>query len=89
MKYPKEIEGYDSMQDLAEDLGNLRYDILAEFLSELSKKIYSDSANDHNNGRPLLAGELYCAGSALESVKESVDKAWYYCHRNMNDEDCQ
>jgi hypothetical protein len=89
MKYPKMIKGYDDMKSLAEDLGDLRYDKLGELIEELSKKLYRDSAKDHNAGKPLLAGELYCAGGALESVKEALDKAWYYCHRNMDDEDCQ
>jgi len=89
MKYPKTIEGYEDMESLAEALGDLRYDKLGELIEELSKKLYRDSAKDHNSGKPFLAGELYCAGGALESVKVSIDKAWYLCHRNMDDEDCQ
>jgi len=89
MKYPKEIKGYTNMDDLANDLGNLRYDILAELLGKLSKKIEEDSANDFANNRPYLSSELFCASQALTNSTEDINKAWYYCKRNMNDEDCE
>ena len=89
MKYPKEIKGYESMEDLANDLGNLRYDILASLLKKLSNKIGEDSSKDFSNNMPYLANELYCAGSALSNSADDISKAWYYCKRNMNDEDCE
>jgi len=88
MKHPKEIKGYEDMSELATDISNLRYDKLSELLEKLSQTILSDAAYDFARRRPYLSSELYCAGTELERAAKDIDKAWYYCKRNMDDEDC-
>lgn len=54
---------------LAEDIGNLRYDSLGNFLKLLANKINGDADKDKSNGRRRLANELYAAAS-------HIDNAW-------------
>lgn len=43
MIHKSNIEKYNgSIDDLVEDIGNLRYDVLSEFLQKLSSKLESD-----------------------------------------------
>ncbi len=68
MKHPKEIQYEGGMEQLATDLGNLRYDALAEFLRLLGDKIYLDSTKDLERDRRKLAIELYHAGAHIKEA---------------------
>lgn len=70
-KVPKhpQLEGMDK---LVEDLGNLRYDSLAEFLNKLSKKLESDGHADEARGRMQLSKQLAYAA-------KSIGNAWKIC----------
>ena len=47
MKHKTYIEKYDgSLEELAEDIGNLRYDALTDLLKLLSAKLNKDSESD-------------------------------------------
>ncbi|MCC3405754.1 MAG: hypothetical protein JGK17_09210 [Microcoleus sp. PH2017_10_PVI_O_A] len=47
MIHPQNVEKYaGNLTELAEDVGNLKYDALAEFLHVLSAKIEKDGAKD-------------------------------------------
>ena len=77
MKHPEKIEKYDgTLTQLAEDLGNLRYDALADFLRDLSQKIQADGKKDEARGRTQLAGSLFNCAQVLSEGAKSIDKAW-------------
>jgi hypothetical protein len=61
---------------LAEEIGNLKYDALAEFLRLLSAKIDGDAAKDQARGRVQLAAALRSAAGRIGSAEVPVEKAW-------------
>jgi hypothetical protein len=65
-----------SFQELAEDLGNLRYDALAGFLRILAAKLKADAAKDEAANRPKLAAELRASATAANTCASSIDRAW-------------
>lgn len=77
MIHKDEVENYrGSMEELAEEIGNLKYDALANFLTLLSEKIEKDGAKDAARGRTQLAGHLKYCSEKLKEAKVAIDKAW-------------
>jgi hypothetical protein len=72
------IENY-SFERLAEEIGDLKYNALAEFLKILSNKIYNDGRKDELRGRIKLATQLKRAASDLDSCSKNIDAAWTIC----------
>lgn len=80
MKHKSEIEKYNgSMNELAEDIGNLRYDALAVFLQLLYDKIVIDGTMDKKRNREKLSVCLENCSKALNLAKSEIDKAWMIC----------
>ena len=78
------VERYDgSMEELAADVGDLKYDALAEFLNLLARKIEADGDKDKARGRVKLAHELHSSADALRQSAESIDRAWVICEPIM------
>lgn len=73
-----------SMEELAEDIGNLKYDALADFLNLLAQKIEKDGDKDKARNRVKLARNLHDCSSKLKECKISIDKAWEICEPYMN-----
>ena len=61
---------------LAEEVGNLKYDALAEFLRLLSAKIDGDAAKDQARGRIQLATALRSAAGRIGSAEVPIERAW-------------
>ncbi len=78
MQHRTAVEYPGGLQQLATDLGNLRYDSLAEFLRLLSDKIEQDEGADLGRNRPRLAGHLHRA--AVE-----ISRAWQVCKPFMTE----
>ena len=77
MKHPEKVEKYDGSLDLlAEDLGNLKYDALADFLRALSAKIQVDGTKDQERGRKQLANSLFSCAQSVQEAAQAIDKAW-------------
>lgn len=77
MIHKDQIDGYEgSPADLAEAIGDLKYDALANFLALLAAKIEKDGAKDRNRGRIQLATSLEESAKNLRSAKSSIDIAW-------------
>ena len=77
MNHPESVAGYSgSLAQLAGELGDLRYDALAEFLREFSEKLRRDAEADQGRGRPRLAGHLSEASRALADAATHIQKAW-------------
>lgn len=66
-------------EDLAEALGNLRYDALALYLKALSDRFQRDSRADGGRGRGKLATTLLSMADDIWGAKLSADHAWSIC----------
>ena len=73
-KHPSNIEG--GLNKLVEDLSNLKYDALADFMTKLSEKLNKDSTADKERNRPRLAKQLKYAA-------KYVGNAWKICEPFM------
>jgi len=80
MNHPKKIKGYNgTIEDLAKEIGNLRYDYLNEFLEDLELDIRRQADNDKETGRIQLADRLYATADNLKNVRDKLDEAWKIC----------
>lgn len=86
MKHPLTIKKYEgNMPELTEDLGNLRYDALADFLKLLSQKIQQDGEKDRARGRQQLAQSLFTCSQKINEAAHSIDIAWKISAPYMSD----
>lgn len=76
MKHNDKVNYAGGFDQLATDLGNLRYDALGEFLQKLSDKIAKDAKADEGRERYQLAHQL--AYSA-----KHIKNAWKICEPFM------
>lgn len=67
------------LEQLAEELGDLFYDSLADFLHLFSEKIHRDAESDAWRKRPKLAGHLLACSRHLQQASAEIDKAWQIC----------
>jgi len=80
MIHKTEIENYNgSMQELIDEIGNLRYDSLSIFLNLLAEKIERDGFKDRSRKRIKLATNLENASALLKQAKLEIDSAWKIC----------
>lgn len=71
-----EIKYEGGLEQLATDLGNLRYDILEKFLGKLAHKLYIDALADHRRNRLQLSSALNSAHYFLSFAKNEINQAW-------------
>lgn len=64
---------------LAQEMGDLYYDALAELTMLLAQKIAADSEADLQRGRPKLAGELNSCAEHLRAAARHIQSAWTIC----------
>lgn len=76
--HPTEIKHYN-LKDLAEAIGNLRYDKLSEFLEALALKIDKDEDSDRKRNRTKLANSLADLADELWDGKRTADRLWEIC----------
>ena len=74
------VEKYDgTMKELADDIGDLKYNALAEFLELLAAKIEFDGTKDEARGRVKLSENLFSAAKSLKDSQLAIEKAWVIC----------
>jgi ADP-heptose:LPS heptosyltransferase len=79
MKHKTKV-GIRSLKKLAEDIGNLRYDALAEFFRHLKNKLLNDSEADLSRGRKKLARHLFDASMNMFMTEIEIRDCWVkYC----------
>jgi hypothetical protein len=84
MIHRKEVGRYPgTLTDLAEAVGDLRYDALAEFLRLLQAKLDRDSGRDAGRGRARLAVSLRAASGHLGEAAADIQRAWRICEPHM------
>jgi len=77
MIHKDKIDKYNgSMDELVEDIGNLKYDALADFLQKLSSKLDKDAQADLKRGRKKLSNKLLDAANNIELASLDIDEAW-------------
>lgn len=77
MKHKSKVEKYDGgLESLAHNIGNLRYDALAQFLESLAIDFKRQSVSDGGKGRKQLSSAMLEAAKSVEQAKFSVEKAW-------------
>jgi hypothetical protein len=85
MIHKSEIINYPgSMEELVEEIGNLKYDALARFLELLANKIETDGKKDEARNRIQLSGNLYMSAERLIESKVFIEKAWGICSPYMH-----
>jgi hypothetical protein len=84
MQHANYVERYPGTHaELADELGNLRYDALATFLSALAAKLEVDSLQDAARGRKKLAAALHAASVEVADAAGAITKAWEICEPHM------
>ncbi len=85
MQHLSTIPNTGTLKDLAEAVGNLRYDALEDFFYELQQKLYTDSQADRARGRPVLAMHLSYIADTLAYAKFHTAHAWEVCEPYMKE----
>lgn len=78
MKQNKTVEKYDGdLKQLSEDIGDLHYESLVEFFTNLQEKFTKDAKEHIKYGRKELSESIYDASINVMrlrySIKESLD----------------
>lgn len=86
-KHKKSVGEYTDMKKLAEDIGDLHYETLAEFFVHLTEKFERDADKDYKAKRYKLATELYGAAEHTQHVGGFIGFAWEISEPYMKDDD--
>jgi hypothetical protein len=84
-KHPENIEGWNgTFEELANAVGNLKYNRLHQFLTCLCLKLYKDYNNDEKNGKNKLSKRLKEAYWLMDKAKYEIYQAWLICESHEN-----
>lgn len=83
MEHKYNIDGYDSLEKLAEDIGDLRYDSLVELFNLLSEKFRKDAIADAGRNRMQLSNSLNSIADGFTDLSGMMDKTWLICKKYM------
>ena len=87
-KHPVEVDGYyGSLTALANSIGDMRYDKVAEFLDGLARRIEAEAEKDLASGRSQLSEKLDLASKHLYDAKEAIGSAWKISKPYMKDKE--
>jgi hypothetical protein len=81
LRHPTELN--PSVEEVAVELANMRYDRISVFLSTLRTEIIQQAAGDAGRGRQKLAGLLVQHAADLNAAIETMDKIWKLCEPHM------
>lgn len=79
----KDVHGETDMQHLAEEIGNLHYEVLAAFLYKLSRKLLDDAKKDFAADRKVLGKKLLDASLSTHDAHVHIYNAWVICQPHM------
>jgi len=83
--HPTEVKHYTGeLQQLANDISDLRYDKLSEFLGWLEMSLEEDAKSDYYGGRKHLASELIFATVGIKDAHIHIQRAWEVCKSHMD-----
>lgn len=81
LKHPIELN--PSVEEVAVELANMRYDRISVFLATLRDEIIQQAAGDAGRGRQKLAGLLLQHATDLNTAIETMDQIWKLCEPHM------
>ena len=85
-KHPLSVEKYSgSLEELALDIKNMRYDKVAEFLGYLAAQFKEEADKDSTSQKIKLGSKLYSASEYLLRSQEEIDSAWKISKPYMKD----
>lgn len=73
----------DVLKQFANQVGNLRYDLLCDFIRHLSQKLHCDAIDDLSGGRKKLYQKLVNASMSLDTIADEIAEAWELCESKM------
>ena len=76
MEHKSDISYPGGLEQLAVDIGNLRYDSLEKLLKLLSTKIGEDAQADQKRGRKKLSKTLRITSNLLKVSALQIKEAW-------------
>lgn len=84
-KHKKEVAGISDMKVLAEMIGDLHYESLAELFKHLAEKVEFDGEKDCLNCREVLGNTLILASAHIYLSYVEMKKAWQISKPFMKD----
>jgi hypothetical protein len=72
----RDVHGETDMKHLAEEVGNLHYETLQNFLVYLCTKLYRDGLKDRMAGREKLGYALTDASDKVKEAAGHIKEAW-------------
>jgi hypothetical protein len=84
-RHKKEIAGISDMKVLAEMIGDMHYETLAELFNNLQEKLSKDALKDKIAGRKRIAAAINEAAYCLSRAKSFISDAWQISKPFMND----
>jgi hypothetical protein len=84
-RHKKEIAGISDMKVLAEMIGDLHYEALADLFDNLSTKFFNDARKDAKAGRELLSNRLYDINYNMHHCADVARIAWKISKPFMTD----
>ena len=76
-------EYLSNLEQVANDIGDMPYDKLAEFFGHLQIKIRKDSENDGRGGRTRLSLLLNRTSFNISIIQDQFRKIWEICKPYM------
>lgn len=85
--HPTTVARYPvSLEDLAKDVAQMRYDAVADFFGYLAKEVKKQAEADKEKGREQLRVKLENSAHFLNELVEEISAAWKICKPYMKDE---
>lgn len=75
-EHKKEIAGISDMKELANIIGDLHYESLAQLFKHLSQKFKQDSRKDWKGKRVLLSARLKATSINMKQSYIQIQEAW-------------
>ena len=82
-RHKSHIEHYSNHKELAEAIGDLRYDSLIELFEELSFKFQIDADADYGRGRKRLSKKLADVALRFHEQQMDMKEIWEICEPYM------
>lgn len=83
-QHPDHVVGWNgSLEELAQAIGNMRYDKTAEFIELLARDVFVQSEADGQRNRPILAAQLEDVWDSLKMASGGLRIAWKICEPFM------
>lgn len=87
-EHKKDLFGETDMKKVAEAIGDLHYETLAELLRNLSIKLYKDGLKDRENNKEKLGYALSNASNDVAASASHITRAYKISKPFMNQIEC-